>query len=150
MTTGSFLCSGLALLWFSSLESPATSATVTIALGMVLLGGASGFFVSPNNSVTLDLVSPADTGAASGCLWCVGFLGAALGTAFSAMMLHHGIGAGGLTAMRAKLTGAPDPALVASFLHAQTQTFHILIVFSVLGGLLCFMRGSGPHQKKTA
>ncbi len=155
MTTGSFVSGCLALLWLSTLKAAGPGSTADDTLfkviaGMFFLGGTSGFFVSPNNSITLDSVPPSATGSASGCLWCVGFLGSALGTAFSAAMLHHGLSdAGGKAALQEKLHGALDPVVAASLLHAQTQVFYILLIFSAAGGILCFMRGSGPHKKKT-
>lgn len=150
LTTGGFFSGGLALLWLSMLKPDDDAALLKVGLGMLFMGGASGFFVSPNNSITLDSVPSTQTGSASGCLWCVGFLGSALGTAFSAAMLHHGLGG----AVQGGLKGHPlamlDPSAVAALLRAQTQVFQILLIFSVIGGTLCFLRGAGPHQKKTS
>jgi EmrB/QacA subfamily drug resistance transporter len=156
MTSGAFLSGGLALFWLSTLQPvpPGASVDLTIAhvvLGMFFLGAASGFFVSPNNSITLDAVPSHQTGAASGCLWCMSFLGAAVGTAFSAAMLHHGENlAGGRQALQYHGAGGVDRAMESLLLRQQTEVFHFLMIFSVIGCVTCFLRGTGSREEKKA
>jgi len=143
MTTGGFISGGFALFWLSTLKEvpPGASVTATIwqvGLGMLFLGAASGAFVSPNNSITLDAVPSHQTGAASGSLWCSSFLGSAIGTAFGAAMLHHGA-----KATEGNLVSEPN--LKSILLHQQTEVFHILMIFSVIGGTVCFLRGKGSR-----
>jgi len=156
MTSGAFFSGGLALFWLSTLKviPPGASLDGTIfhvALGMLFLGAASGFFVSPNNSITLNAVPSHQTGAASGCLWCMSFLGTAVGTAFSAAVLHDGeSSAGGREALQYHATGLVDPMLETILLRQQTEVFHYLMIFSLIGCVTCFLRGAGSLEKKTA
>jgi len=148
MTTGGFISGGLALFWLSTLKEVVPGASVAatvwqVGFGMLFLGAATGSFVSPNNSITLDSVPSHQTGAASGCLWCFSFLGSAIGTAFGAAMLHHG--------EKASVgTSEVEPNLKWILLHQQTEVVHILMIFSVIGGVVCFLRGKGSRSAHTA
>jgi MFS family permease len=156
MTSGGFFFGGLALYWLSSLKPVAESGGLEmtimhVAFGMLFLGAASGFFVSPNNSITLDAVPPYQTGSASGCLWCMSFLGAAIGTAFSAAMLHYGENsAGGKESLHSMHSSVIDPLMEHVILRQQTDVFHFLMIFSVIGCIACFLRGTGSRREKNA
>lgn len=151
LMTGGLLCGALALLWLSGLKQvlPGESMVAMgaqVALGLLLLGGAGGLFITPNNSMTLDAVPREQAGAASGCIWCLCFLGSAVGTAFSAAMLHQGEkAASGGEAIVLPLT---SPPMQQAILSQQTMVFHILIFLSLLGAIVCFLRGSAPRVEK--
>ena len=153
MTTGGFFCQGLSLVWLSTLKDipPGESMVLTIwqiALGMIFLGASSGFFVSPNNSFTLDAVPARQTGAASGCLWCFSFLGSAIGTACSASLLHRGMGVHtGKATTQSTSTNLLDPGVASILVHNQTEIFHGLLFFSLLGCAICYLRGEGLRQQ---
>jgi len=152
LTTAGFLCTGAALLLLGGLEAtPGDTGLVIlkVASAMALLGLGSGLFISPNSGVTLDSVPKEKTGIASGMLYCMAFLGSAIGTAFAAAFLSRSISEhGGLKALKAHST---DPAGLIAFVAAQDSIFHILLVASLLAAGLCAMRQSkkpvpaGPH-----
>jgi hypothetical protein len=79
------------------------------------------------------------------------FLGAAIGTAFSAAMLHRGENtAGGQEAMHAVGLSLINPEMEAILLRQQTEVFHFLMIFSVIGCVTCFLRGTRAKQEKSA
>lgn len=153
MTSGGFVIGAFALLWFSTIK-PVDSGhldtvMVHIVLGMLFLGAASGFFVSPNNSVTLDAVPPSQTGTASGCIWSMNFLGMAVGTAFSAAMLHRVEDTPlARSAMHAIGPDLANPLMETIIRRQQTHIFHILMIFSVIGCIACLLRGGRPSMDK--
>jgi hypothetical protein len=109
---------------------------------MGLLGIGSGLFISPNSGVTLDSVPQDKTGAASGLLYCMAFLGSAIGTAFSAALLSSSLHShGGLAALH----GGPSQIMaIRAFVGAQDFVFHALLVASGCGAILCALRHSKP------
>jgi len=144
LTTGGLLGSALALLWLSGLKQiPPGESTgamaAQVAVGMLFLGGAFASFISPNMSMMLNAVPREQTGAASGCVGCLCFLGSAVGTAFSAAMLDRGEkAAGGTDVLQLTL-----PQMQHAIVSQQTQVFHTLILICLLGAIACFLRGAG-------
>jgi len=154
LMAGGLLCSALALLGLSGLNQvPSGESTVAmatqVALGMFFFGGACGLFVPPNNSMTLDAVPRERAGAASGCIWCLCFLGSAAGTAFSAAMLHQGekAASGGEMAAHHAVLPLTSPQMQQAIVTQQTQVFYILVLLSLLGAIVCFWRGAGRHRE---
>jgi MFS family permease len=146
LTVAGFVCTSLALLVLASLEvarGDVHPAMVKVAVGMALLGLGSGLFISPNSGVTLDSVPAEKGGSASGLLYCMAFLGSAVGTAYAASLLAAGLrGEGGLATLRDHTSGA---AGMVTFVEAQGFVFHSLLAASVVGVVLCALR-SGRHS----
>lgn len=151
ITTAGFIAGGIGLIIFGSLEAASgdkSQAIWKVAAGMGFLGLGNGLFISPNNSATLDAVPADKTGAASGFIWCMGFLGSAIGTAYAAASLTDGMKEkGGLAALRHHAETGSDPSVIATFVGAQDHVFHTLLVLSVIGAILCAVRVSRPHAK---
>lgn len=139
LTTLGFISGGVALMWLDSIggsfhSTPNITPMITKTIvAMFLLGSASGLFVSPNNSASLDAVPLNRTGTASGVIWSVSFIGSAFGTAYGAAILHNVISEG-----------------VSAFvyLRAQSLLFHTLIIFSFIGGYLSFTRVKQPRSSR--
>jgi EmrB/QacA subfamily drug resistance transporter len=131
LTTLGFISGGISLIWLDSIGGSlhsnlnVTPMIVKTIVAMFMLGSASGLFVSPNNSASLDAVPLNRTGTASGVIWSVSFIGSAFGTAYGAAILHNVISGG-------------VPAFV--YLKAQSLLFHTLIILSFIGGYLSFTR----------
>jgi EmrB/QacA subfamily drug resistance transporter len=131
LTTLGFISGGISLMWLDSIGGSlhsnlnVTPMIVKTIVAMFMLGSASGLFVSPNNSASLDAVPLNRTGTASGVIWSVSFIGSAFGTAYGAAILHNVISGG-------------VPAFV--YLKAQSLLFHTLIILSFIGGYLSFTR----------
>lgn len=144
ITTGGFVSGGLALLWMSMLqaaspESAGYGPMIQVIAGMAFLGGGSGLFVAPNNSVTLDAVPPGNTGAASGLVWSLGFLGSAVGTAFSATILS-------LYHVQVHTLTNFSAADLETLLAATKNVFHLLFIASLAGALMCLIRKTPAHH----
>lgn len=147
LTTSGFIATALGLIALSLLTpSGGHAAFVQVCVGMGLLGLGSGLFISPNSGATLDSVPRDKTGAASGLLYCMAFLGSASGTAFAAAMLSNSLRThGGLAALHDTTRAA---ASVGDLVAAQHFVFHTLLVCSLLAATLCVMRQSKrPEQR---
>ena len=138
LTTLGFITGGVALLWLNSIghgpgsmNQDSMLVIIKVVGAMLLLGSASGLFVSPNNSASLDAVPLARTGTASGVIWALSFIGSAVGTAYAAAML------------RQALHGQIEASI---YLKAQDTLFASLVALSVLGGVLCYTRARGPKS----
>jgi len=136
LTTLGFISGGVSLMWLNSIGTSLHSSfnvssmvTKTI-VAMFLLGSASGLFVSPNNSASLDAVPLSRTGTASGVIWSVSFIGSAFGTAYGASVLRNVIS---------------DGASPLIYLEAQSFLFQTLIVLSFIGGYLSFTRSKSTR-----
>jgi EmrB/QacA subfamily drug resistance transporter len=131
LTTMGFISGGIALIGLESIGGGSSNdlevknSVVKTIIAMFLLGSASGLFVSPNNSSSLDAVPLNRTGSASGVIWSVSFIGSALGTAYAASMLRSVL-----------VSNIP----VARYLESQSLLFNTLIILSFAGGYLCFTR----------
>lgn len=154
VTTGGFAVGGVGLVCLSLLGAPdqtsSADAFLLIGSGMMFLGIGNGMFIAPNNSVSMGAVPFGKAGAASSFLWCMGFLGSALATAFAAAVLarplheHGGLGA----LLKAKAENSNDSALLQLFVGAQAAIFHSMLICTVLGILLCGMRRAAETSSK--
>src|SRR6266699_439997 len=123
--------SSLALLGLSTI-GPSTPYWM-LAVFMVLMGGGSGLFVSPNTNAIMSSVTPQTRGAAAGILSMLNNTGAMLSIAIvfplalsavpMAAMMHVFIYGGGMSHF---------PAALALFLHGVHLAFYVSFALSVV------------------
>ncbi|MCP9810059.1 MFS transporter [Cyanobium sp. HWJ4-Hawea] len=137
LTTLGFISGGVSLIWLNSIGG-STHSSVHVSpmifktiIAMFLLGSASGLFVSPNNSASLDAVPLNRTGTASGVIWSVSFIGSAFGTAYGAAILHNVL-SGDVSSM--------------NYLRVQSFLFQTLIILSFVGAFLCYTRSKSSKK----
>ncbi len=97
-----------------------------IHVGMFLMGVGMGFFVPSNNSTTLRAIPPLHIGFVSGFLWSMAYIGTAVGTDFSALLL---------ATEKNRMLDNPIAIVIG-----QSTTFHLLIPCALLGVVLCWLR----------
>lgn len=140
ITTLGFVACGFALLTMialSKFQSIEVSISLTI-VGMFFLGIGIGIFVPSNNNMTLKAVPPTEVGVVSGFLWSMAYLGIALGTSFSALVVtHKAESLGASFNIKEKLKSA---FLSQMFSSAQTMIFEYLLIICALGIILCLLR----------
>jgi len=125
-----FLFCSIGLIVLISLNAHAIDLdTIKIALGMFFLGWGVGFFVPANNKITLNAIPSSQVGIVSGFLWSMAYLGTAAGTGLSGILLP-----------KTDVDSFPeDPH---GFVQAQRLIFFVLLAFSLLGLVLCLVRGA--------
>jgi MFS family permease len=112
-----------------------------LALYMVLMGGGSGFFVSPNTNAIMSSVEPHMRGAAAGILSMLNNTGQMLSIAIvfplalkgvpMAAMMHVFIYGGGMSQF---------PAALAVFLHGLHQAFLVSFIISIIAMIVAALR----------
>ena len=112
-----------------------------LALFMVLMGGGSGFFVSPNTNAIMSSVEPHMRGAAAGILNMLNNTGQMLSIAIvfplalkgvpMAAMMHVFIYGGGMSQF---------PAALAIFLHGLHQAFLVSFTLSIIAMIVAALR----------
>ena len=112
-----------------------------LALFMALMGGGSGFFVSPNTNAIMSSVPPQTRGAAAGILAMLNNTGAMLSIAIvfplalsavpMAAMMQVFIYGGGMSQF---------PAALAIFLHGVHQAFLVSFALSVVAMIVAALR----------
>ncbi len=131
--------SSLGLLGLSTI-GPSTPYWI-LALFMALMGGGSGFFVSPNTNAIMSSVQPQTRGAAAGILAMLNNTGSMLSIAIvfplalsavpMAAMMQVFIYGGGMSQF---------PAALALFLHGVHQAFLVSFVLSVVAMIVAALR----------
>jgi MFS family permease len=72
-------------------QSAPTRAVFTLVIvAQAVMGLGAALFGSPNTSLAMQSVSPAQRGVASGLLWTTSFVGQAFGTTLAAILLNTG------------------------------------------------------------
>jgi EmrB/QacA subfamily drug resistance transporter len=112
-----------------------------LALYMVLMGGGSGFFVSPNTNAIMSSVEPHMRGAAAGILSMLNNTGQMLSIAIvfplalkgvpMAAMMHVFIYGGGMSQF---------PAALAAFIHGIHQAFLVSFTLSIIAMIVAALR----------
>lgn len=117
-----------------------------LSIYMVLMGGGSGFFTSPNTNAIMSFVRPNMRGAAAGILSMLNNTGQMLSIAIvfplalsavpMAAMMQVFIYGGGMSQF---------PAALAIFLHGLHNAFMVSFVLSVIAMIVAALRPSHGH-----
>jgi EmrB/QacA subfamily drug resistance transporter len=133
--------SALALLGLTTI-TPATPFWL-LALYMVLMGGGSGFFVSPNTNAIMSSVEPQRRGAASGLLSMLNNTGQMLSIAIVFPLALKGVPMAAI--MQVFIYGGgmgQFPAALNTFLHGLHGAFLVSFVLSVAAMVVAALRPS--------
>jgi len=112
-----------------------------LALFMVLMGGGSGLFVSPNTNAIMSSVSPQTRGAAAGILAMLNNTGAMLSIAIVFPLALSSVPMNAI--MQVFIYGggmSQFPAALALFLHGLHQAFLVSFALSVIAMIVAALR----------
>lgn len=132
--SGMFVClCGLALVYVAADGSP--SGLAWVSLGLALVGGGQGLFVSPNNNSIMAVAPAQSTGEAGGLMNVIRSIGMSLGVAASTALLSWRLEA--LTARDATTVGVPAGIL----LEASHDVIVLLCIFAAAAAVISLGRG---------
>ncbi len=149
LTTGGLMASAAALIGLSTVVS--TTPYLVLAAYMVLMGGGSGLFFSPNTNEIMSAVKPHKRGSASGIRAMLTNTGQMLSIAIAfplvlshipeSVLFHVFLYGGGL---------GGTPQVLASFESGMHTAFLVSAAITVFAAIISFKRPSGAPRESMA
>jgi EmrB/QacA subfamily drug resistance transporter len=122
-------CMAAATLVLTRILTGGPDTILGVAIALAAFGVGLGFYIAPNNNVTMAAAPAAQSAEAGGLLNLLRVLGSGIGVASASMVLGFGLGAAGRPARTA---GVPDAALFA----AVNDTLVMLVGFAALAAIV--------------
>jgi EmrB/QacA subfamily drug resistance transporter len=122
-------CMAVAAVVLTRILTGGSDTILGVAVVLAAFGVGLGFYIAPNNNVTMAAAPVSQSAEAGGLLNLLRVLGSGIGVASASMVLGFGLGAAGRPARTA---GVPDAALFA----AVTDTLVMLVGFVVLAAIV--------------